>query len=902
MTPLDRASLSDNLTEVEARARTALISNLSYDISLSLSDDPDAETFESANAVVFDAALDGSETFINLAARSIDECILNGARLSTAEHGFDGARLWLRGLRAGSNRLSVTAQCEYQHTGVGLHRFRDPIEGRVYLYTQMSPFDAHKVVACFDQPDLKARISLAVTAPRGWMVCANGSLLRAGARRSSKTWHFKTTPPLAPYLIALAAGGYHAVTRVHRDIPMALWCRESLAAWVDAQADEIFEITASGLDFFEKYFGFTYPFDQYNQLFVPEFNFGAMENPGCVTFNEAYIHRGLASEAQLQRRANTILHEMAHVHGFGDVATMRWWSDLWLNETFATYMANLALEKASRFANPWIPFASGVKSDAARHDQLVTTHRIADSVPDVRSVFQNFDGITYQKGASVVRQLAAWVGDDAFMRGVQDYFKRYRWGNADLQGFLDCLRRASGRDLTRWGQDWLQTTGLNTFHALLAEANGRYTSFVVEQTAIPTHPTLRAHRAGVGLYDYDAKGMLRLRRRVETDLTGALTPINELVGERVCDLVLLNDGDLTFAKLRFDPRSLETLKADLSKLADPLARALCWAAMWDLTRDGEMPAREFVELVVRHAPAEEDSLLVEHVTGQARTAIDVYGDPRNRIAARERLHEVAQEQVQALGLPAHFKLIWARLLIGTAASATSLGDVAAMLDGHRAIPGIDIDTDLRWLMVGQLAEEGKADVALIRATMDADPTDIGRRRAAACLAARPTIAAKEAVWEHVADPRATTSADWKGAVDGELSIASTAAILGGFSVGAVGVAGMMSHGPDSELLRPFISRYLAALPSVWTEHTFDEAKVYTESLYPKYFVDDDVVAKIALALEGDLPGPALRILREGFDDTLRARRAREVDTEAGIRMATTALGRGLAEQRPHGIG
>ena len=338
------------------------------------------------------------------------------------------------------------------------------------------------------------------------------------------------------------------------------------------------------------------------------------------------------------------------------------------------------------------------------------------------------------------------------MRGVQDYFKRYRWGNADLQEFLDCLRRASGRDLTRWGQDWLQTTGLNTFHAHLAEQNGRYTSFAVEQTAIPAHPTLRAHRAGIGLYDRDAKGVLRLRRRVETDLTGALTPINELVGERVCDLVLLNDGDLTFAKLRFDDRSLETLKADLSKLADPLARALCWAAMWDLTRDGEMPAREFVELVARHAPAEKDSLLVERVTSQARSAIDLYGDPANRSAARERLHQVAVDPGQtAEGLAPELRLIWARILVATAASEESLARVAAMLDGTESIPGIDMDTDLRWLIVGQLSEEGNADVALIQATMASDPSDIGRRRGTACLAARPTAAAKEEAWQRVAE-------------------------------------------------------------------------------------------------------------------------------------------------------
>jgi aminopeptidase N len=879
---LDKAPLQDNLTETDARARAALLSNLSYEVSLVLTDDPAAETFQSSTTIVFDAAHEGSETFINIAARSIDECTLNGKRLTAAQHGFDGTVLWLRGLRAGSNRLSVIAQCEYQHTGVGLHRLRDPVDGEVYVYTHFEPFDAHKVLACFDQPDLKAGVTMTVTAPTAWRVCGNGSVTRIEARGDARTWHFKTTPPLPPYLIAVVAGKYHTVERKHRDIPMALWCRESLATWIDAQADEIFEITASGLDFFEMYFGLTYPFDEYNQLFVPEFNMGAMENPGCVTFNEAYIHRGQASEAQLQRRAETILHEMAHVHGFGDVTTMRWWGDLWLNETFATYMANLALEKATRFTNAWVDFANSVKAIAARQDQLVTTHRIADHVPDTVSVRQNFDGITYHKGASVMRQLVAWVGDDAFKRGVQDYFKRYRWGNADLQEFLDCLRRASGRDLTRWGQDWLQTTGLNTFHAQFSVQNGRYTSFAIEQTAIPAHPTLRAHRAAVGLYDRDAQGVLRLRRRVETDLTGQVTTIGELSGERVCDLVLLNDGDLTFAKLRFDEHSLATIKSDLSRLADPLARALCWAAMWDLTRDAEMPAREFVELVARHAPNEHDSLLVERVTSQARSAIDLYGDPTNRSAARERVHQVAADQVKAEGISQELKLIWARIMVGTAASEESLAQVAALLDGTESIPGIDVDTDLRWLIVGQLAEEGHADHALIQATMTSDPSDIGRRRGTACLAARPTAAAKEEAWQRVADASAPMPTDWKGATDGELSVASLAAIFRGFYIGSVGVGGMMAHGPNPELLRPFVSRYLNALPAMWEERTVDEAEAFTECLYPSHLVDDSVVTLIDLALEGGaLPGPAVRILREGRDSTLRAQRARDLDQQAG---------------------
>jgi aminopeptidase N len=884
-----REAPADILTERDASTRTGSLSNVSYNVSLTLSDDPDADTFQSVSTVVFDVAVEGSETFINIAARSVDQCTLNGKELLATDHEFDGTLLWLRGLRAGANCVSVTAQCEYQHTGVGLHRFRDPIDGEVYLYTHLEPFEAHKVVACFDQPDLKGRLSMTVRAPNAWRVCANGSVLRTEIGSDSTLWHFKTTPPLPTYLFAVVAGKYHAVERKHGDIPMAIWCRDSLATWIDQQADEIFEITASGLDFFEQYFAMTYPFDEYNQIFVPEFGQGAMENPGCVTFNENRIHRGQATEVQLQVRAETILHEMAHVHGFGDVTTMRWWGDIWLNETFATYMAYLALVKATRYTNAWVYFASSVKSVAARQDQLVTTHRIADHVPDTMSVFQNFDGISYHKGAAVMRQLVAWVGDDAFRRGVQEYFERYRWGNADLREFLECLSRASGRELTGWAQEWLQTTGVNTFRVKLANRGGRFSSLAIEQSAIPEHPTLRAHRAGVGLYDRDPEGVLRLRRRIETDLVGATTSITELVGEKVCDLVLPNDGDLAFAKLRFDDRSLETLRRDLCKVADPLARALCWTAMWDLTRDADMPTRQFVELVARHAPAEDNALLLEQVTTRARAAIDLYGDQSNRIAARERLHRVARQQLDGADVAVDLRLIWVRLLVGTAASAASLGEVAAMLDGRTATFGLELDTELRWLIIGQLAEEGHADIALIRATMSADPSDIGRRRGAACLAARPTRAAKQRAWERVADPSAPLSTDWNGAADGALTLASMSAILRGFAIGSVGVGGMMAHGPNPELLRPFVSRYLAVLASVWTERSFDEANVFTEALYPSHFVDDEVMAQIELALAaGRLPGPAVRILREGLDDTRRAQRARTVDAAAGTgRFAST---------------
>ena len=537
------------------------------------------------------------------------------------------------------------------------------------------------------------------------------------------------------------------------------------------------------------------------------------------------------------------------------------------------------MEKSTRFTNAWVDFANSVKSIAARQDQLVTTHRIADHVPDTVSVRQNFDGITYHKGASVMRQLVAWVGDDAFMRGVQDYFKRYRWGNADLQEFLDCLRRASGRDLTRWGQDWLQTTGLNTFRAHLAEQNGRYTSFAVEQTAIPEHPTLRAHRAGIGLYDRDAKGVLRLRRRVETDLTGAMTPITELVGERVCDLVLLNDGDLTFAKLRFDERSLETLKADLSKPGRPAgAGAVLGGDVGPHPRRRDAGTR--VRRAGRSACARREGFAARragHQPGALRDRpLRGPGEPQRRARApppgRRRRRSTRRT------CPPEMRLIWARILVGDRRVRGVAGEGRRHARRQREHPRH------RRGHRPALADRRPARRGGPRRRR-ADPGDHGlgseRHRTASRHRVPRGPADRGRQGGGVAARRRCERADaraWKGATDGELSVASMSAILRGFYIGSVGVGGMMAHGPDPELLRPYVQRYLDALPAVWAERTIDEAETFTECLYPSHLVDDQVVAAIDLALEGgELPGPAVRILREGRDSTLRAQRAREVD-------------------------
>ena len=867
----------DNLTEIEASGRASLLTNLTYSITLALSGDPGAETFGSRTEITFDAA-DGASTFIDLAAESVDRVELNGRLMDGHEAGYDGHRLQLTALRARGNRLLVHARCAYSVHGIGLHRLVDPVDGRVYVYTHFEPFDAHKVFACWDQPDLKGAVHMTVRAPCSWRVCSNARVLSSDAAGDDTITRFNGTPPLPPYLVALVGGPYHVITSANKNIPLSLWCRESLVEYLEAQAADIFDVTRAGLDFFEEYFGYPYPFDEYNQLLVPEFNMGAMENPGCVTFNEAYVFRGRASETQLARRAETILHEMAHVCGFGDVVTMRWWGDLWLNETFATYMANLAMSRVTRFTNVWVDFANTVKSVAARQDQLETTHRIADDVPDTDSVRQNFDGITYHKGASVLRQLVAWVGDDAFMRGVQDYFRRYRWGNATLEDFLACLGRASGRDVSRFGFDWLQTTGMNTLRPVFSVSDdGRYTQFAVEQTATPQHPTLRLHHIAIGLFDRDENGALRRRSSVHVDIDGSRTDVPALVGEAAADFVLVNDDDLTFAKVRFDDRSVQSLLDSLSQLDDPLARALSWAALWDMTRDAELPARRYVEIVARHAPAEQEILLVERVLGQAIAAIDQFAAPEYRHTATRRLHEVALEQLNRVPPGTDLQSAWFRTTAATAEDEASLERVQAVLEERAEVPGLSLDRELRWLLVGVLAGQGVLDADRINAEVASDPTDIGRRRGAACLAARPLASAKADAWGIFIDPDGVPPPGWRTALDRRISLSTLATIMAGFGVISTATAGFI-RGRERDLLRPYVARYAEYLPDLWEHRSVEEAETFTELLFPRLFPEDETFEIVeGLLGNGALPPAAIRLLREGRDGLHRARRAQEAD-------------------------
>jgi aminopeptidase N len=835
---------ADNLTRDEARTRAGLISDVAYSIGLVVTGNAKDEVFESESVITFDARTDAT-TFVDLTARTVSSLVVNGETLTP---GFNGFRISGIPVRSGRNEIKVTAQCLYGHTGVGMHRVVDPIDGEVYLYTHCEPFDAHKIYACFDQPDLKANFSIRVTAPAEWEVVSN----YPETAREGQTRIFETTPKLSTYLAAVIAGKYHVVRSSHGDIPMAIYCRTSLAEHLDP--DEFFDITRRGLDFYNDYFDFPYPFKKYDQLLVPEFNVGAMEHPGAVTFNEVYVFRSKVTEGARARRAHTILHEMAHMW-FGDLVTMRWWDDLWLNESFAEYMAFHSAALATRWTNSWVDFANSRKQWAIQQDQLPSTHPIVADMVDTDAVRLNFDGITYAKGGSVLRQLVAYVGDSPFRDGIRQYFKDFAWSNASLADFLSALSKASGRDLEPWSKEWLETAGIASLRPVITSDNGVIERLEVEQTAPENHPTLRSHRLRVGLFSRGADGSVLRTSSAELDISGERTTVSQLAGVERPDLLLVNDGDLAFAKVRLDDRSIDTVVASLSKIDDPLTRALCYSAAWDMTRDGELAARRFVDLVCAHAAHELEIVLLERLMAQALRVIDVYGDPANRPRARRQVSNAARRAFAASDSGTDVQLAWARGLIAASDSPPELNEIRGWLEVE-ATSGLKIDTDLRWAIVSRLAAAGAIGEAEIDAEHERDPSDIGVRRALSCRAARPLESAKQEAWEQLTGNFA-------------LPLQSAISLAGGFSQ------------PDqTELLEPYVEKYRTAVPLFWKSLDAESAVAYTQTLFPEFIFNEAVLDMADSLLSSDIPPPAKRIITESKDQALRSARARAVDSAA----------------------
>jgi aminopeptidase N len=578
-----------------------------------------------------------------------------------------------------------------------------------------------------------------------------------------------------------------------------------------------------------------------------------MENIACVTHNERMIYRSKVTDAQRMYRAEVTLHEMAHMW-FGNLVTMKWWDDLWLNESFAEYVGYLGTAKATRFKTAWTEFANDTKTAARRQDQLPTTHPIVADIPDVESITLNLDRITYNKGAAALQQLVTWVGEDAFFNGVKQYFTDHAYGNTELADFLAALEKASGRDLRSWSAAWLQTAGVNTLEAVLEHEGGAIRSATLRQSAPADHPTLRPHHVRVGLFD-SKDGRLRRRRAIELDVEGAQTAIPELAGERAPDLVLVNDQDLTYCKIRFDPRSLETLRAHLRDIEDPMARALAWGALWDMARDSELRARDYIHISVAHVSAEaDDASTLESLISRIESAIDNFSELAHRPAARALLAQASMEQMGRSPRGSDAQLLWALTFISSARALPDVAWVLGLLEGQTRLDGLDIDFNVRWSAVKALATIGGADGDLIAEELERDPTDEGQKRAAEARAAMPLPGAKRWAWDAVVN-------------GGVPSLSMKLAIAQGFH-----------HVDHERLLSAYVRPYFDCLMPVWESHDSEEAIDITRSMYPRAVITQEVVEATDAALARSLPAPLRRALLESQDAIKRALRAREFDS------------------------
>ncbi|MFB7589770.1 aminopeptidase N [Streptomyces sp. NPDC056169] len=842
----------ENLSRDEAHERAALLSVDGYEVVLDLrsavGDSAEAvRTFRSETTIRFRRTGEGTSRFVDLIAPSVNAVTLNGRALDPAVV-FDGSRIAVDGL-ADENVLVVDAQCAYSRTGEGMHRFVDPEDGEVYLYTQYEPADARRVYANFEQPDLKAPYRFAVTAPEGWTVWSNG----AGEQDAEGVWRFAETAPISTYITCVVAGPYHYVTdsyeRGDLTIPLGAMCRKSLAKHFDA--DDVFLITKQGFDFFHDNFDYPYPFGKYDQAFVPEYNLGAMENPGMVTFREEYIYRGKVTQAAYESRANVILHEMAHMW-FGDLVTMVWWDDLWLKESFADFMGSFVNAEATRFTNSWVTFANNRKAWAYRADQLPSTHPITADIRDLEDAKLNFDGITYAKGASVLKQLVAYAGRDAFLEGARRYFKRHAYGNTRLADLLSILEETSGRDMKAWAKSWLQTSGVNSLTpAVTYDAEGRITELAVLQEG----DELRPHRAAVGLYRLSADGDLVRFARAEADITGARTVVAELAGEEKPDLVLVNDDDLTYCKIRFDEGSLATLRAHLGDITDPLARALCWSALWNLTRDGLMPARDFVSVALAFAGRETDIGVLQMVHAWAKSAVTLYATPAWREEGGRLLAEGGLRELRVAEPGSEHQLTWARFFAATAGTDADFQLLEGLLDGTAKIDGLDVDQELRWALLSPLAVHGRADEGRIGEELSRDDTATGKRHQVRLLASRPSAAVKAQAWAQVVE-------------SDTLSNALVEATIAGFV-----------QPSQRELIAPYAEKYFAAIERLWADRSIQIGMDVVKGLFPGLQDSDETLAAADAWLTAhESAAPALRrLVLEARDDLARALRAQACD-------------------------
>ncbi|WAC90202.1 aminopeptidase N [Mycobacterium sp. Aquia_213] len=878
---------SANLTRQDAATRAKAIEVESYQILIDLADCNGAsstDSFHTTTTVSF-TAQPGARTFIDMvlgASGAVRSAVLNSVAIDITGYD-DNQGLTLTDL-AVHNSLVVEADYTYSHDGEGLYRFQDPSDNEIYLYTQFETAAAKRVFACFDQPDLKASFELTVVAPEAWVVVANTLAVDIDAAGNTKVHKFAPTARISTYLVALIAGPYVGWADSYTDkpgaieIPLRIFCRKSLRDNMDRDAEQLFALTKRGFAFYHSNFGVTYPFGKYDQVFCPAYNAGAMENVAAVTFTDDLVFRGQVTRSQKARRAETLLHEMAHMW-FGDLVTMEWWDDLWLNESFATWASNLCLAEATDFAEAWTTFANVQKPTAYRQDQLPTTHPVADDVPSLDFVYANFDPITYIKGASTLKQLVAYIGREHFLSGLRDYFTAHAYGNATLKDLLDALQqKATDRDLHAWAKQWLKTTGLTTLRADFDVNSGNFTRFAVNQThAQPGGSEPRAQRIQIAQYEDDGTGKLALvGKPIPVDATGARTEVPQLHGVARGKLILVNDHDDTYCSLHLDAGSLDTALSRIGDIADSLPRAQVWSTMWEMTRNGALRPRDFAALVTSTVHAEHEVAVVQNLILQTQTTLASYAQPAWASAQgwptfADRLLELARgaeagsdEQlvfINGLGadrlkerqrsgvlFPRHTEVLSALLDV---TDPNQLGKIG--------LSGLRLDDDLRWRFVIALATAGIDDAdRFIEAQSQRDSSDTGRLNALQARAAQPVAENKERVWRQVLETEDISNSDAR-------------ALAAGFAAPGQG-----------ELLAPYTVRYfyLDSLVAVWNNRPEAVASTIVTGLYPTWDISQDGIdAAKAFLARSDVPAPLSRLIREQQADVVRAVAVRAVDTQ-----------------------
>ncbi len=817
-----------NLTRVEAEERKSIVQypiHYSVDLDLTQGD----TTFVSTSTIQFGAKV-GESTFLDLIADEVTSVTLNGESVEPGEV-FADDRIALNNLRE-RNEVVVTAVCRYSTTGEGLHRSVDPSDGNVYLYSQFEVPDARRVYAVFDQPDLKAVFRFSVLAPCSWIVTSNMPVERTedtdqmtldgtlGTKPAeyAKRWTFAPTPTMSSYLTAICAGPYaewHTTYQNEdgRTIPMAQYCRQALKDDFAKDVDYLFDITKKGFAFYAKTWGVPYPYAKYDQIYVPEYNAGAMENIGMVTIRDSYVFSSKVTDALAERRVVTVLHELAHMW-FGDYVTMKWWNDLWLNESFAEFTSTLATAEATEWKDAWATFCSGEKSWALNQDQLSTTHPIVAPINDLNDTYVNFDGITYAKGASVLKQLVAYVGRSEFFEGINHYLYRHAYSNATLNDLLTELEGTSGRDLKTWSAQWLEQAGINTIATDLHTAqDGTISELTLHQFAPTDHPVLREHRLAVGFYNEDEEsGKVVRTDRIELDVDGEATTVTEAAGKPRPQFLLTNDDDLTYTKLRFDDESLAFATANLYRFDDALARAVIWLALWDMTRDGELAASDFIGTTLKLLSTETESTTFRYALACLSTTVWHYTDRTKRAA-------IAQHTAQALldlakqapaGSDMQFQLISAYLTYGVEGDSAFADTVRGLLSGSLVLEGLELDNNFRWSLVRALSSINAIDEADIQQELERKDTTENREFALAARAARATAEAKAWAWNEAIHDEVLTNAQLES------------------------VAGGFASTPSQELAEPYVKEYFDSAEWIWNHKTFHMAEALLEGLYPRY--------------------------------------------------------------------